>query len=83
MQLFCGDAKTLKQKKIFAHENIKKLSLKVAYFTAQNQSKSHILFHKNGSPRDLFIMTLIANLLPLQAPELSNCYTFSISVIVS
>ena len=43
----------------FAHENIKKLPSKVAYFTvqycqlAQNQPKYHILFHKNGSPLDL------------------------------
>ena len=26
---------------------------------AQNQPKSHILFHKNCSPRDLYIMTLV------------------------
>ena len=54
----------------FAHENIGKLLLKVAYFTtqsqiftlptAQNQPKYHILFHKNGSPWDLYIMTLFA-----------------------
>ena len=42
-----------------------KFTSKVAYFTAQskhfctaNRPKSHILFHKNGSPRDLYIMTL-------------------------
>ena len=57
MQLFSADAK------IF-------LPIKTAYFTAQfsfqycqpapNQPKSHILFHKNGSLHDFFIMTLIA-----------------------
>ena len=51
---------------LFGHE----MSSKVAYFSlnwrnfqycqpAQNQPKSQILFHKNGSPRDLYIMTLI------------------------
>ena len=28
-------------------------------FSIANQPKSHILFHKNGSLRDFFIMTLI------------------------
>ena len=59
MQLFSADTTIFK--KNFAHENIKKLPSKVAYFTAQkiqycqpaqNQPKSHILFH--GSPRDLY-----------------------------
>ena len=65
---FSADAKIFfKNRKIyFSHENIKNLPSKVAYFKAQsekfqycqpaqNQLKYHTLFHKNGSPRDLFI----------------------------
>ena len=29
----------------------------------QDQPKSHILFHRNGSPRDLYIMTLATNII--------------------
>ena len=61
--------KNLKKKKIFAHENMKKPPSKVAhnwpnfFFStycepAQNQPKSHILFHKNGPLRDFYVMTL-------------------------
>ena len=54
-------------KKQFAHGYFKKLLSKVAHFKAQfeifstaNRTKSHILFHKNGSPLDFYIMTLPA-----------------------
>ena len=47
----------------FAHENRKKTASKVAHNRpnfqysqpVQNQLKSHILFHKNGSPHNFFI----------------------------
>jgi hypothetical protein len=52
----------------FLPENMKKLPTKVAHNrpklffqycqTAQNQPKSYILIHKNGSLRDFYIMTL-------------------------
>ena len=52
----------------FAHENMKKPSSKVAHNQpqfffqycqpAQNQPKSHFLFHKNASRCDFYIMTL-------------------------
>ena len=74
MQLFSVDA-TMLLKKInifFAHENIKNpnrpqklLIIGPKLFfqyckPVQNQAKSQFLFHKNFSPRDLSIMTLIA-----------------------
>ena len=56
----------------FAHENMKKLPSKVAHNwpkfffqycqPAQNQPKSHILFHKNGYLRDFYIMTLVVTI---------------------
>ena len=68
MQLFSVDDKIFKKKKTFAHENMKNLPSKVAYFMAQfffqycqpaqKQPKSQFLFHKNCSPRDLCILTL-------------------------
>ena len=45
------------QKKIFAHENMKKPASKVAE-PAQIQPKSQFLFHKNLPPRDFSLMTL-------------------------
>ena len=71
MQLFSADATiSLKRLKIiFAHENMKKMPSKVPHNRpkkcfqycqpAQNQSKSQLLFHKNCSPRDLCVMTLL------------------------
>jgi hypothetical protein len=67
MQLFRADATIfLKQFKFFfAHENMKK---KVTHNqpnffpllpTGSNQPKSQFMFHKNCSPRDLCIMTLL------------------------
>ena len=58
-------------KQIFAHEN-KQVPTKVAFLTAQvenssianqpkpaqNQPKSHILFNRNDSTRDFYIMAL-------------------------
>ena len=55
-------------KKKIAHEN-KQVPMKVAFLklkfqycqpaqTSPNQPKSHILFNRNGSPRDFYIMTL-------------------------
>ena len=53
----------------FAHEHIKNCPQSILYgpleiFSkcqlVQNQPKSHILFHKNGLPRDFYIMTLLA-----------------------
>ena len=54
----------------FAHENINKMASKISYinliaeiFSTANQPKSQIMFHKNGSPRHLYIMTLTERLL--------------------
>ena len=56
------------KRKMFAHENMKNCSPKLLIIgpklflsvlqPAQNQPKSHILFHKNGSLRHFYIMTL-------------------------
>ena len=57
---------------------------KVPYFTAQffffqycqlaqNQTKSHILFHKNGSQRDFYIMTLLLPLNKVPCSSMSVC----------
>ena len=54
----------------FAQENMKKTPPKFGYYSliaeifsaagqTQNQPKSQILFHKNDSPRDVYIMTLV------------------------
>ena len=66
MQLLSADAEMVS--KNFAPENMKKPPSKVAHNRpnfffqycqpAQNQPKSHILFHKNVSLRDFYIMTL-------------------------
>ena len=72
MQLFSADATMFLKKHFFAHKNMKKPASKIAHNwpkvifqycqPAQNQPKSHILFHKNGSLRDFYIMTaLISN----------------------
>ena len=75
MQLFRADTRVFLKKKyfFFAHENIEKLPSKVAHNRpqiffqycqpTQNHPKSHILFQKNGSLRDFYIMTLYATVL--------------------
>ena len=57
----------IKIKFLFAHENKTALKRIILYGPVPNsvlpigpkQPKSHILFHKNGSPRDLYIMALL------------------------
>ena len=69
MQLFSVEANLFKsKKKKIAHENMKKSPSKVAHnrpqsffsvlTTGQKLPKSHILFHKNGSLYDFYLMTL-------------------------
>ena len=70
MHLFSADTPLLKRNQsFFLHENLKKLPSKVAHNQpnfffqycqpAQNQLKSHILFHKDDSLLDVYIMTLL------------------------
>ena len=80
MQLFSADTTMFLKEtlKFFACENMKKPASKVAHNRpqfffqycqpAQNQPKSNILFHKNGSRCDFYIMTLI----------LTPCSTFTV-----
>ena len=64
MQLFVQRLQCFwKKKYFFAHENIEKLPSNVAYNRPQNHPKYHILFHKNGSLRDFYILTLYATVL--------------------
>jgi hypothetical protein len=84
MQVFSADA-TIFKKKIelfFAPENIKKKTSKVAHNwppiffqycqPAQNQLKSHFLFHKNVSLRDFYIMTLATAIAERQESQENN-----------
>ena len=75
----------------FAIENIKKAPSKVSYFTAPiffsitNRSKFHILFHKNGSLRDFYIMTLFANCKVIMRTTIARilCTVNSLPMIIS
>ena len=66
---------------------MKKLASKVShnlpnYFfqycqPAKNRPKSHILFHKNGSMRDFYIMTLVKTTLEsTSVPHICSTYSY-------
>ena len=51
--------------------------------SAQNQPKSHILFHKNGSLRDFYIMTLIRSYKKCQLRKMWSCMVIKNSRVVT
>ena len=72
MQLFSADAT------IFFNKLPSKVAHNHNFFfhycqLAQNQPKAHILFHKNGSLRDFYIMTGCISRDPTSRP---TCFTF-------
>ena len=70
MQILSGDAIIFKRQFFIALENIKRLPSKVTQFTTRSEiftiangpkTSQCVLFQKNSSRRDLYIMTLLKN----------------------
>ena len=48
------------------------------FFRIDNQPKSHVLFHKNGSLCDFYIMTLLCLALPILASSFSRSLSLNL-----